>query len=136
IVCGVAIVGDGDTSAGASRHTLQLNSGSAKAATTILSRGIILVIGGVTSVVISRALGPAARGEYYVVITLANTAMSLAHLSLEQSFLVLWVSGERKDALGTNALLIGIINGVVAAALAFVIVSVTAGPSLTSGGYP
>lgn len=132
----MAIVPDGETSAAASRHTLQLSSGSAKAATTILSRGIILLVGGVTSVVISRSLGPAARGEYYVVITLANTAMSLAHLSLEQSFLVLWVSGERKDALGTNAVMVGVINGVFAAALAFVIVALTKGPTLTPGGYP
>jgi O-antigen/teichoic acid export membrane protein len=86
---------------------------------TASSRLVILIVGGLTSVVISRALRPEGRGSYYVVVTVATTAMTLGHLSIEQAQTYLWARGADRRALAGNAVALGTGNGLIAAAVAW-----------------
>ena len=50
-----------------------------------LAQVSIYALGFVASVLIARALGPAGRGEYYLPVTAAATALALVHVTLESA---------------------------------------------------
>lgn len=68
------------------------------------TRALLVVIGTVVSIVIARALGPAGRGQYAFAVAIAATAVSLAHLSVEQSQVYLTSTGTALRRLAGNAL--------------------------------
>jgi enterobacterial common antigen flippase len=53
---------------------------------TILARVLAVLLGGVTSIITARYLGPAGRGEYYLVITVLNLIVGLGILGLPGTF--------------------------------------------------
>lgn len=90
----------------------------------------VVLLGALASVVISRALGPEGRGEYFVIVTVATTARALGHLSLEQAGISMFSRGVANWAtLTTTVILVGLVTGVVAAVAAFLIVAAL-GPSV------
>ncbi len=58
---------------------------SRKVALTTLSRCAMLVAGLASSVITARTLGPAGRGEYFFIVTLAATVVQFANLGLHSS---------------------------------------------------
>lgn len=97
---------------------------------SVLVKVAVVFFGAVASVVISRALGPEGRGDYFVIVTVATTARALGHLSLEQAGISMFSRGVAKWAtLKTTVTLVGLATGLVAAASAFMIV-VALGPSV------
>lgn len=75
---------------------------SSEAARTVGVRLLNYALGFGASVLIARALGPAGRGEYFVIATIAATALSLGHLSVEHANLYLWPRADRKRLLGSS----------------------------------
>ena len=98
---------------------------------TVSTRLVLLVLAAIGGIVTARVLQPAGRGTYAVVVAVATTALSLGHLSIEQSNVFLWHRGEDRRALATNALALGLVAGTVAAAAAWVVVEV-----LFPGAFP
>ncbi|GHE27482.1 polysaccharide biosynthesis protein [Streptosporangium violaceochromogenes] len=81
-----------------------------------------MVAGGLTSVIVARALGPGDRGAYWVIVTVAATATAVGNLSVEKSQTTLWAEEGNRPAITANALWLGLVVGAVAAAAAFVAV--------------
>jgi O-antigen/teichoic acid export membrane protein len=81
---------------------------------TILARVLAVLFGVVTSVVTARYLGPAGRGEYYLVITVLNLIVGLGIAGLPGTLTYL-VARERDDLarLHANALWIAVAMGAV-----------------------
>lgn len=73
-----------------------------------------LVLAMAAGVVLSRALHPAGRGTYYLLITVASTAQALGHLSVEKAQIAFWPSASR-DSLVANSVLLGTLLGLLAA---------------------
>jgi O-antigen/teichoic acid export membrane protein len=90
-------------------------SRSFEAAGTVAARLLNYIIGFGASILIARALGPEGRGAYFVIITVAMTALSVGHLSVEQANLFLWTEGHRRDQLIAGSLQIGVLAGCVVA---------------------
>ncbi|HET6794532.1 MAG TPA: polysaccharide biosynthesis C-terminal domain-containing protein [Acidimicrobiales bacterium] len=93
-----------------------------RAAATVACKGIVVVLGGLTSIVVSRALLPSGRGSYYVLVALATMATSLGHLSIEQAQAYLWSEGADRRALAANAVVTGVAVGLVSAGATFAVV--------------
>jgi O-antigen/teichoic acid export membrane protein len=101
-----------------------------QAAHTLMTYAIARsVLGGLTGVVISRALGPEGRGEYAILLTIATIAVSAGHLSIEQSHASLWTRAPNRDAIAANGLLLGPLVGSASALFAAAIVMIL-GPRL------
>jgi O-antigen/teichoic acid export membrane protein len=83
---------------------------------------VVVALGVVTSVIISRALLPQGRGSYYVYVSLATLTMSLGHLSVEQAEAYLWSDGADPHALRANSLVLGLAAGIVSALVAAAVV--------------
>lgn len=92
-----------------------------KVAGTISTRMFIVLIGGVTSVVVSRQLHPDGRGEYALIVAVATLTMALGHLSVEQAQVYLWSRSADRRTLAANASAIGLATGCAAAAIAWII---------------
>ncbi len=90
-------------------------------AATFASKAIVFVLGAVAGVALARALGPAGRGRYAVLVTIATTASTVSHASVEQSNLYLWHRGESREALATNSLAVASVNGAAIAAFALLL---------------
>lgn len=103
--------------------------GSQKLFGAFLSKGLSYAMALAASIVISRTLGPSGRGAYFVLVTIATTAVSLGHLSVEQAQVFLWSNSNKRAALPINAVLVGVLLGLIAAAAAFAIVFLL-GPDL------
>jgi O-antigen/teichoic acid export membrane protein len=88
-----------------------------------------LVLGGLTGVVISRTLGPAGRGDYTVLLTIATIAVSAGHLSIEQAHAALWPRVHSRAVFAANSLMLGPIVGSLSA-LAAATVIVVLGPGV------
>lgn len=81
----------------------------------------ILVVGFIGSVLIARAIGASGRGAYAFVVTLATTAFSVAHLSVEQAFVALWSRRPSSDLVGSGAI-IATVSGIGAAIVTAVVI--------------
>jgi O-antigen/teichoic acid export membrane protein len=101
-----------------------------KVAGTLASRLATVAVGGAGTVVAARALGPSGQGTYQVVVTVGLVAISLGHLSIEQANTYLWHRGEGRQVLATNAVLLGLVSGVGASAVAWLVTSV-----IGAGGF-
>lgn len=71
------------------------------------TRSVLLVFAAVSTVLVARHLGPAGRGQFAVVVSVAVTAGSLAHLSIEQAQVYLVGGGLVARRLAANAVVIG-----------------------------
>lgn len=71
------------------------------------------------SILVSRTLGPAGRGSYYVLITIASTALTLGHLSVEQAQVFAWSKVTDRRVLSANAVIIGLLLGGLSALIAW-----------------
>jgi O-antigen/teichoic acid export membrane protein len=94
-----------------------LTTRAGQVAHTMTARAVLLVLTGLGGVAVSRALQPEGRGIYFVIVTIATTAWSVGHLSIEQSQTWLWSQHDRagRGALAANSLLLGLGVGTVAA---------------------
>lgn len=95
----------------------------AAVAGVLASRMARLALGAATGVLIARTLQPEGRGVYAVITTAAGTAIFLGHFSLERSQIALWPDASRHRRLITNALVLGMVIGSVAALAALAVVS-------------
>lgn len=93
---------------------------------TTLVQSCTLVIGLVSSVATSRGLGPTGRGYFANIIGVAVAAHVLGHMSVEQSQTYQWVRGVDRRTLASNAVVLGLLNGMLAASVAWIIVRVVA----------
>jgi O-antigen/teichoic acid export membrane protein len=91
-------------------------------AQTVAVKAVAVLLGAMASVVISHALGPQGRGAYYVVTTVASTAIMLGGLSLDRAQVTLWIDAPNRRAVTANSVGLGPVVGIVAAAVAAVIV--------------
>jgi O-antigen/teichoic acid export membrane protein len=98
-------------------------------AQTVGTKVIVVILGTVASVVVSHVLQPAGRGTYYLVTTIAATAIVVGSLSLDRAQITLWTHERHRQAVTSNCLLLGPTIGVLAAGLAALVVSL-AGPRL------
>ncbi|MEU8378781.1 polysaccharide biosynthesis C-terminal domain-containing protein, partial [Streptosporangium sp. NPDC048865] len=85
----------------------------------LLTRLTLTVAGGLTSVIVARALGPGDRGAYWVVVTVATTAAAVGNLSVEKSQTALWTREDNRPAIAANALWLGLAVGAMAAVTSF-----------------
>jgi O-antigen/teichoic acid export membrane protein len=98
-------------------------------AQTVAVKAVTVLLGAMASVVISHALGPQGRGAYYVVTTVASTAILLGGLSLDRAQVTLWMDARSRRAITANSVGLGPAVGIVAATVAGVIV-VELGPGV------
>nr|WP_316249616.1 polysaccharide biosynthesis C-terminal domain-containing protein [Sphaerisporangium corydalis] len=92
----------------------------------LLTRLTLVVAGGLTSVIVARALGPGDRGAYRVIVTIAITAAAMGNLSVEKSQTALWEREGDRPAIEANALWLGLAVGAAAAAFTAVLTARTA----------
>lgn len=104
-------------------------------ANTVVVRAALMVMTAVGGIVVARQLQPAGRGEYYVITTIAAIAISVGHLSIEQSQVWLWSREADRRALATNGLLLGLAVGALAAVAAAVAVGVLGPRVIPVAGY-
>ncbi|GIH24018.1 hypothetical protein Aph01nite_23280 [Acrocarpospora phusangensis] len=78
-----------------------------------------LGLAAVTGVLLARALQPESRGMYAVVATTAGITIEIGHLSLQQSQIAFWPDVAKRRALLANGLFLGLLLGLVCAAVAF-----------------
>jgi O-antigen/teichoic acid export membrane protein len=101
-----------------------VSTSARQVAHTVSARAVSLVLGGLSGVVIARALQPEGRGAYYVIVTIAGIALSVGHLSIEQSHVWLWSRTENRAALAANSVVLGLFVGTLAAIAATATVAV------------
>lgn len=89
---------------------------------TVVTRFLMLVLGAATGIVVSRALLPEGRGAYYVLVTVATTAVALGHLSVEQAQVFAWSKMTDPRRLAGDVVVVGLILGGLVAGLAWLIV--------------
>ncbi|GAA4201993.1 hypothetical protein GCM10022252_57520 [Streptosporangium oxazolinicum] len=87
----------------------------------LLTRLTLAVAGGLTSVIVARALGPGDRGAYWVIVTVATTAAAMGNLSVEKSQTTLWTREGDRPAIAANALWLGLAVGAAAAGVSFLV---------------
>jgi len=96
-----------------------------------------VVLGGTAGVIVARALGPAGRGEYALLLTVATVAVCVGQLSLDQAHVAIWPAARARPAVAANAVPIGLAGGAAAAAAAAAILLGPAADLLPlSGGAP
>jgi O-antigen/teichoic acid export membrane protein len=102
-----------------------------QAAHTMTTSAVRIVLGGLTTILITRVLGPEGRGAYAVLVTVATTAVILGNVSVDAAHTSLWSCADARSraAITTNGLLLGLVVGTVCAAVTAVAV-VAAGPAL------
>lgn len=93
------------------------------------TRIVLLVLGLGVSVLIARALGPAGRGEYALVVAVSATAVTLGHLSIEQAQVYLTSTGAGLRRLAANAVALGLVLGCLAVAGVFALSALTGYPA-------
>jgi O-antigen/teichoic acid export membrane protein len=98
-------------------------------AQTIGTQVTLVMLGATASIVISHALGPQGRGAYYVVTTIATTAIVLGGLSLDQAQITMWTHAPHRRPVTGNSVLLGLAIGIAAAAAAGALV-VGLGPGI------
>lgn len=93
------------------------------------------VLGGIMTVLTARALGPDGRGAYAVLLTIAGTAVSLGHLSIDASHTSLWQQAGNRTAIATNSLLFGLGMGGLSAVGCAVLVSALGSDAVPVAGH-
>lgn len=106
-----------------SRQAVPGRSRSRQVVASVLVKGAVFVFSAVASIVISRVLGPAGRGEYFVIVTVAIAAQSLGHLSIEQAGISMFSRGITPATLATTITAVALMSGIAAGVAAFSIVS-------------
>jgi O-antigen/teichoic acid export membrane protein len=104
-----------------------------QAAHTMSTAAARIVVGGLTTIVVARALGPQGRGAYAVLVTVSTTAVILGNLSIDASHTSLWSQDRIRNvaSIVTNSLLFGLVVGTLSAAataLAVVMLGATVVP--------
>jgi O-antigen/teichoic acid export membrane protein len=100
-----------------------VSASARQASHTILTCAAKFALGALSTVVVTRELGPERRGAYTVLVTIATVALILAHLSIESAHTSLWSREADRRAIAANALLLGLgMGGVCAAGTALVAV--------------
>lgn len=102
---------------------------ASKVIATVGTRTANLAFGVAASIVVARALQPAGRGEYYVLVTAATVAMTIGHGSLDKAHLYLWSIGTDRRVLVANALVFSMALGLIIAPVAFLLI-VLLGPNV------
>ena len=102
---------------------------------TVAVRALVMVLGALSGVVIARELQPEGRGAYYVIVTIATTALSIGHLSIEQSQVWLWSRAVDRRSLAANGLVLGLTVGALAAVAAGTVVGVLGPHVIPVAGY-
>lgn len=84
-----------------------------------------IALGGFTSIVIARELGPQGRGAYAVVVTVATTAVVLGNLSIDASHTSLWANARTRDhtAISANSLFFGLVVGTFSALITELVIA-------------
>lgn len=82
---------------------------------TLMARGMVTATTAVIGVLTARTLLPEGRGQYAVLIALAWAGLVLGGLSVDQGQVVLWTDAEHRPSLTANALVLGVVMGVVVA---------------------
>ncbi|WP_406315393.1 polysaccharide biosynthesis C-terminal domain-containing protein [Streptosporangium sp. NBC_01639] len=100
----------------------------------LLTRLALVVAGGLTSVIVARALGPGDRGVYWVIVTIATTAAAMGNLSVEKSQTALWSQEGNRPAIAANALWLGLAVGAAAAGAAFAVVLLPGATTVPAAG--
>ena len=112
------------------------SSRSVKAAATALTKALVVLVGGVTAVVVSRGLQPGGRGAYAVIVTLASVGMTFGHFSVEQAHVRLWREIEQPQTLAANAVVLGLAAGMVAATVIWFVVRALGPKTVPVTSYP
>ncbi len=94
-----------------------MSASARQASHTMLTCAAKFALGGLSTVVVTRELGPERRGAYAVLVTIATVALILAHLSIESAHTSLWSREADRRAIAANALLLGLGMGGVCAAV-------------------
>ncbi len=102
---------------------------------TLGTRAAMFAVSGVVGIMLGRMLHPAGRGQYYVVVTVATTALILGHLSVEQAQVRLWMSARDRDGLAANSVVLGASLGAAAAVVAMVTAVLLGSRVLPVPGY-
>lgn len=105
------------------------------AAHTLVTSVARFAIGGVMTVLTARMLGPEGRGAYAVLLTLAATAVSLGHLSVDASHTSLWSQAVNRRAIAANSLLFGLVLGVASAVSCALLVTSVGARSMPVPGH-
>ena len=108
-------------------------SRGAKLVGTTAARAVSLGVTAVATTLVMRKLGPAQGGVYYVIITIASTAVALGHLSLSHAYVYFWSRGDDPRSLGANAIALGLASGCIAAITAWLLVHLL-GPDIVPVG--
>ena len=100
-----------------------------KTAHTMTTAVARIGVGGVTAILVARALGPQGRGAYAVLVTIVTTAVCLGGLSIDAAHTSLWSRERTRDlaAIGANSLLFGLVVGGVSAAATALVVTLLPG---------
>jgi O-antigen/teichoic acid export membrane protein len=98
------------------------------------ARAVSLGLMAVATTLVMRTLGPAESGVYYVLITIATTAVALGHFSLSQAYVFFWTRGDDPRSLGANAVGLGLAGGCIAAFTAWTLVHLLGPNSVPVGG--
>lgn len=97
-------------------------STGAKLIGTASARAGSLGLTAIATTLVMRELGPAEGGTYYVIITIATTAVAIGHLSVTHAYVYLWDRGHDRHSLGANAVGLGLLSGSIAALAAWLLV--------------
>lgn len=79
-----------------------------QASQTVMICAAKFALGGLSTIVVTRELGPERRGAYAVLVTVATVTLILGHLSIEPSHTSLWSRTRDHAAIATNSLLLGL----------------------------
>lgn len=95
----------------------------------IVGTRVVLLLSGVfVSVLIARILGPVGRGQYAVIVAMVGTAVVVGHCSVEQAQVYLASRGADMRALTANAVVLGLLLGVMVAGATALVALVFAFP--------
>ncbi|MFJ2029962.1 lipopolysaccharide biosynthesis protein [Streptosporangium sp. NPDC087985] len=84
-----------------------------KVVQTMASQALPLALAAMAGVLLARILQPEGRGIYATITTTAGIAIVLGHLSVGKSQIVFWPTCERHRSLTGNALILGLVLGLV-----------------------
>jgi O-antigen/teichoic acid export membrane protein len=109
---------------------------SRRIAWTTATKIAIFVLNGVSAVVLSRALKPEGRGAYAVILSIAQMALSLGHLSLEQAHVFFWQFEEDRKSLIVNGVFLGFVIGTAVAVVTGVLVKLLGPDVVPIASFP
>ena len=100
-----------------------MSTSARQVSNTVLTCAAKFALGALSTVVVTRALGPERRGAYAVLVTIATVALILGHLSVEPSHTSLWSRTRDQAAIAANSLLLGLGVGSVCVVIAALVVA-------------